>query len=279
MPVLEASDLYAGYGETEILHGVSIRLDAGEFVTIIGPNGAGKSTLVKTIIGLIKPRRGTIRYREADVTGSLPEDLAVQGLTYIPQTHNTFSSLTVLENLEMGAITVRSGLLARVNPRVLIRRIASRIGLSRDNSSAEPTAESKSPAHASFTEEQFQARVEYICDIFPNLRPKLNTRVQLLSGGEQQMVALARTLVLDPQVLLVDEPSAGLAPRLVAAIFEKIQEINDKGVGIVLVEQNAKKALSLADRGYVLEAGKNRYEGPGRALLDDPQIGRLYLGG
>lgn len=279
MPVLEAADLYAGYGETEILHGVSIRLDPGEFVTIIGPNGAGKSTLVKTIIGLIKPRQGTIRYQGSDVTGSPPEDLALRGLTYIPQTRNTFSSLTVLENLEMGAITVRSGVFARANPRILIRRIASRIGLAWNNGSDEPPADAKSAVRTPFTEEQFQARVEYICDLFPNLRPKLYVKVQALSGGEQQMVALARTLVMDPQVLLVDEPSAGLAPRLVTAIFEKIQEINEKGVGIVLVEQNAKKALSLADRGYVLEAGKNRYEGPGRALLDDPQIGRLYLGG
>jgi ABC-type branched-subunit amino acid transport system ATPase component len=278
MPVLKASDLYAGYGETEILHGVSMHLEPGEFVTIIGPNGAGKSTLVKTVIGLIKPRRGAIEYRDRDVTGSRPEDLAVQGLSYIPQTRNTFSSLTVLENLEMGAITARSGLLGKIAPGVLLHRLLSRLGPSLGKVSQGSEGPGV-PSRARFTEDEFEARVARICEIFPNLRPKLETKVQMLSGGEQQMVALARALILDPQVLLVDEPSAGLAPRLVSSIFAKIQEINEHGVGIVLVEQNAKKALSLADRGYVLEAGKNRYEGPGQALLEDPQIGRLYLGG
>lgn len=279
MPVLTASELYSGYGETEILHGVSIHVELGEFVTVIGPNGAGKSTLVKTIIGLIKPRRGVVRYRDVDVTGSPPEDLAIQGLMYIPQTRNTFSSLTVMENLEMGAITVRPGLLARLGPREMLQGLLSRFRSLRGTGNEESLDSQPAQRAPPFTEEQFRARVERIRDIFPNLRAKLDTKVQMLSGGEQQMVALARTLVLDPQLLLVDEPSAGLAPRLVAAIFEKIAEINQHGVGIVLVEQNARKALSLANRGYVLEAGKNRYEGPGRALLDDPQIGRLYLGG
>ena len=279
MPLLEASEVFAGYGETEILHGVSLHLDAGEFVTIIGPNGAGKSTLVKAIIGLLKPRRGVVRFRDRDITGMNPEDLAVQGLAYIPQTNNTFPSLTVLENLEIGAITVRPSLLSRLNPiRPFKRRALSSPNRSPEtHESAE--AETDSGATEPFTKEEFHARVEHICNILPNLRPKLDAKVQTLSGGEQQMVALARTLVLDPQVLLVDEPSAGLAPRLVSAIFEKIVEINRQGVGIVLVEQNARKALSIANRGYVLEAGKNRYEGPGQALLHDPQVGRLYLGG
>lgn len=279
MPLLEATEIHAGYGETEILHGVSIHLNPGEFVTIIGPNGAGKSTLVKTIIGLLKPRLGVVRYRDREITGLNPEELAVQGLAYIPQTSNTFPSLTVLENLEMGAITVRPGLLSRLRLRELIRGLIADKGDPAPDDP--PDARGRRPPNPSprFAKEAFEARVEHICTLFPNLRPKLRSKVHTLSGGEQQMVALARTLVLDPQILLVDEPSAGLAPRLVSTIFDKIQEINQHGVGIVLVEQNARKALSLADRGYVLEAGKNRYEGPGEALLHDPQVGALYLGG
>jgi ABC-type branched-subunit amino acid transport system ATPase component len=280
MSLLQATELYAGYGGTEILHGVSMRLEPGEFVTVIGPNGAGKSTLIKTIIGLIKPQRGTVVFRDRPITGSNPEDLVVAGLAYIPQTNNTFATLTVRENLEMGAISRRPSLTAEFRPARLMAE-ARRL-ISRRHKTAGEAASPEDPkgrVHGWYTRDEFEARVRDICGIFPNLEPKLDTKVHMLSGGEQQMVALARALVLDPKVLLVDEPSAGLAPRLVAMIFQKIKDINAQGVGVVLVEQNARKALSLADRGYVLEAGKNRYEGPGKALLVDPQIGRLYLGG
>lgn len=272
MAFLEALNIYSGYGETEILHGVSMTLESGEFVTIIGPNGAGKSTLVKTIIGLLTPTQGLVRFAGRDITGARPEDLVLHGLAYVPQTSNTFLTLTVRENLEMGAITRRLGSWQRFE-----RRFADLLRFRR----RPPAADSASGGDgaAPYTSEQFEERVERVCTIFPNLRPKLGEKVQTLSGGEQQMVALARSLVLEPKTLLIDEPSAGLAPKLVISIFDKIQEINSHGVGIILVEQNAKKALGMADRGYVLEAGKNRFEGPGRALLANPEVGRLYLGG
>jgi len=271
--ILETQDVYSGYGETEILHGVSIRVEPGEMVAIIGPNGAGKSTLVKTVIGLLKPSRGRILFEGREITGQSPENLVHHGLAYIPQTNNTFPTLTVHENLEIGAISRRPGLLGRINRKtvsailkVMPDPIRRRLG-----GDGEEVPE--------MSREAFDKRVKEIVSIFPNLQPKLNVRVGTMSGGEQQMVALAKTLVLDPKLLLIDEPSAGLAPRLVQMIFEKIREINDQGVAIVLVEQNARKALGLADRGYVLEGGKNRYEGPGQALLNDPDVGRLYLGG
>src|SRR6266566_4045738 len=280
MSILEASDLYAGYGETEILHGVSMRLESDEFITIIGPNGAGKSTLIKAIIGLIKPHRCRVMYRDKVITGSNPENLVSAGLAYIPQTSNTFPSLTVRENLEMGAITRRLSFTSELRPDRVWQRMHRLVLRARGREEAVEASSDTGPAGVRpFTREEFDSRIRDICTLFPNLLPKLDTKVLTLSGGEQQMVALARALVLDPEVLLVDEPSAGLAPRLVGLIFQKIKEINDQGVGIVLVEQNARKALSLAHRGYVLEAGKNRYEGPGQALLNDPQVGRLYLGG
>ncbi len=272
MQILSATDVYTGYGESEILHGVSVRVEPGEFVAIIGPNGAGKSTLVKTIIGLLKPSKGTITLKDRDITGWNPEDLVLEGLAYVPQTNNTFPTLSVRENLEMGAITRRPGRLG-----VLYRDLVSRLDAM---SGKEEQAEELSEAlKRDYTPEEFERRVDELCDMFPNLRPKLTSRVSTLSGGEQQMVALAKALVLEPKVLLLDEPSAGLAPRLVALIFEKVRAINASGVAILLVEQNARKALALADRGYVLERGLNRYEGPGQALLRDPEVGRLYLGG
>lgn len=270
MGLLEGLDLYSGYGETEILHGVSVHLESGEFVAIIGPNGAGKSTLVKTIIGLLKPTRGRVLLEGRDITGKNPEDLVLDGLAYIPQTNNTFPSMTVRENLEMGAITRRPGRMVNLNPFIfptLFARFSERRGKAGEGE------------RGVWTRAEFNDRVEDICAIFPNLRTKLDVKVSNLSGGEQQMVALAKTMVLLPRILLIDEPSAGLAPKLVALVFEKIQQINDRGVAIILVEQNAKKALALADRGYVLEAGRNRYEGLGEALLHDPDVGRLYLGG
>jgi len=268
MAFLEAVDVYSGYGETEILHGVSIHLDAGEFVTIIGPNGAGKSTLVKTIIGLLKPKGGRIAFAGTDITGRNPEDLVTRGLAYIPQMDNTFPSLTVRENLEMGAITRRPGWIVNVNPFLMPLQVAR--GVAKRARKEHPGGWAKGA---------FAERVDAVCDIFPNLRRKLDQKVANLSGGEQQMVALAKTLILEPQCLLIDEPSAGLAPKLVSLVFDRIKEVNAHGVAIVLVEQNAKRALALADRGYVLEAGRNRYEGAGNALLTDPDVGRLYLGG
>lgn len=256
MPLLSAEGIVSGYGETEILHGVSMHVEPGEIVTIIGPNGAGKSTLIKTIIGILKPRGGHILFAGQEITGMPPENLVLRGLSYVPQTGNIFPSLTVDENLEMGAIVRRPGWLTRVH-----RTLLGREGPPR------------------YSVDEFEARVEHVLSLFPNLRAKIREKAGKLSGGEQQMVALAKTLILEPQLLLIDEPSAGLAPKLVQNIFEKIAEINNHGTAIVLVEQNARRALGIANRGYVLEMGTNRFEGKGEALLRDPEVGRLYLGG
>jgi len=262
----------AGYGETEILHGVSGSVDAEEIVAVIGPNGAGKSTLIKTIIGVLKPKSGSIRFRGVEIAGRNPEDLVTDGLAYAPQNRNIFPNLSVRENLEIGAITRRPGWLHQAGEAL---NSALPDVLRRGNGGAAM----KQLAQARLTKDEFAARVKHITDLFPNLKSKLRQRAGALSGGEQQMVALGKALVLDPVLLLIDEPSAGLAPKLVHLIFEKIEEINTRGTAILLVEQNAKKALTMADRGYVLEMGRNRYEGKGEALLLDPEVGRLYLGG
>ena len=255
--LLEAQDLHSGYGEMEMLHGVSMVLDQGEMVAIIGPNGAGKSTLIKTIFGLLPPTAGRVLLRGADITGIHPRNLVLMGLAYVPQSNNTFPSLTVLENLEMGAITRRTSPIP--------------VPWNRTN---DPDVKSRM-----MTDAQIRKRAFGTIELFPNLRPKVRERAGALSGGEQQMVALAKSMMLDPDILLIDEPSAGLAPKLVDMVFSKIVEINDKGTAVVMVEQNAKKALAIADRGYVLETGRNRFQGSGQELLHSPDVARLYLGG
>jgi len=241
----------------EILHGVSIHLDEGEMVAVIGPNGAGKSTLIKTIFGLLRPTGGRVLFRETNITGFHPRDLVLMGLVYVPQSYNTFPTLTVLENLEMGAITRRISPIPLPWNRATDSKIRS--GMMSDS--------------------QIRERAVRTIEMFPNLQPKLRERAGALSGGEQQMVALAKAMMLDPDVLLIDEPSAGLAPKLVDMVFSKVVDINDKGTAVVIVEQNAKKALAIADRGYVLETGRNRFEGTGEGLLRDADVGKLYLGG
>ncbi len=253
--LLQSQDLHSGYGEMEILHGVSMHVDRGEMVVVIGPNGAGKSTLIKTIFGLIQPTQGKVLFQGNDITGFHPRDLVIKGLAYVPQSNNTFPTLTVLENLEMGAITRRLSPLTW-NP--------------------EPRSEVQARM---MTDDQIRRRAIETIELFPNLQPKLRERAGALSGGEQQMVALAKSMMLDPECLLIDEPSAGLAPKLVEMVFSKINEINQAGTAVVMVEQNAKKALAIAHRGYVLETGRNRFEGSGVELLHDPQVGKLYLGG
>jgi ABC-type branched-subunit amino acid transport system ATPase component len=232
--LLAVDGVSSGYGEMEILHEVSVRVERGEIVTLIGPNGAGKSTLLKTAFGLLAPRRGRILLDGEDITGRPPAVLVRRGISYVPQVDNVFPSLTVEENLEMGAV---------------IRR------------------------------DDVRARLEQVIGLFPNLAARRRQKVGTLSGGERQMVAMGRALMLDPRLLLLDEPSAGLAPVMVDAVFAKIVEINRAGVAIVLVEQNARQALRLSHRAYVLAGGQTRLEGRGPALLDDPEVGRLYLGG
>ena len=234
MSLLSVEGVTAGYEQMEILHDVSIEVRPGEIVTLIGPNGAGKSTLMKTVFGLLKPRRGSIRLEGQDITGLAPSALVGRGLSYVPQVDNVFPSLTVEENLEMGAV---------------VRR------------------------------DDFRGRLEEVLGLFPTLVPKRRLKVGGLSGGERQMVAMGRALMLDPCLLLLDEPSAGLAPVLVDTVFEKIEALNRNGLAILLVEQSAREALRRSHRGYVLAGGQVRLEGPGPALLEDAEVARLYLGG
>jgi neutral amino acid transport system ATP-binding protein len=232
--VLRADDLVAGYiPEVDILNGVSLEVREGEVVTVIGPNGAGKSTLIKTIFGLLRPRRGHVLFRDQEITGRKPHDITRGGMSYVPQLDNVFPSLTVYENLEMGSLA---------------------------------------PARTS-------ERTEHMFELFPRLGERRDQVVGTMSGGERQMVAMARALMPDPQVLLLDEPSAGLAPAFVDAIFDKCGEINRTGVTLVMVEQNARRALGMSNRGYVLDVGTNRFQGTGRELLEDPNVAELYLGG
>lgn len=234
MSLLSVEGVTAGYEQMEILHDVSIEVRPGEIVTLIGPNGAGKSTLMKTVFGLLTPRRGSIRLEGQDITGLAPSALVGRGLSYVPQVDNVFPSLTVEENLEMGAV---------------VRR------------------------------DDFRGRLEDVLGLFPSLVPKRRLKVGGLSGGERQMVAMGRALMLDPCLLLLDEPSAGLAPVLVDTVFEKIEALNRNGLAILLVEQSAREALRRSHRGYVLAGGQVRLEGPGPALLEDAEVARLYLGG
>lgn len=234
MSLLKAENITAGYGEMDILHEVGIELRKGEIVALIGPNGAGKSTLMKTIFGLLRPRKGKITFEGQDITGRAPDQVVRLGICYVPQTDNVFPSLTVKENLEMGAFILN---------------------------------------------EDLSGRIERVYRVFPDLKRFHNKKAGSLSGGQRQMLAMGRALMLDPKVLLLDEPSAGLAPKLVELIFEKILDINETGVSILMVEQNAKQALKMADRGYVLATGRNRFEGTGEELLSDPQVAKLYLGG
>jgi ABC-type branched-subunit amino acid transport system ATPase component len=232
--ILEARDVVSGYGPVQILKGVSVSVGQAEIVTIIGPNGAGKSTLLKAIFGLLPVTDGHVILDGVHVTGLSPERLVRMGIGFVPQTNNVFSTLTVRENLEMGAF---------------------------------------------IREEGVSDRVSRVLALFPALKPRLGERAGRLSGGQRQMVALARALMLDPKILLLDEPSASLSPLMSETVFEKIREINRLGMAALIVEQDAKHALAMSHRGYVLAAGENRFEGPAHLLLESEDVRRLYLGG
>jgi len=234
MRILQAKHLTSGYGATDILHDVSIKLDEKEIVSIIGPNGAGKSTLLKTIFGILTPRKGAIELQDKEITGLSPDKIVRKGMSYVPQVDNVFPSLTIQENLEMGAF-VRT--------------------------------------------DDYRDRLQEVYDLFPLLKDRKNQKVGSLSGGQRQMVAMGRALMLDPKVLLLDEPSASLAPLLVGMIFEKIVDINKTGVAIIVVEQNARETLKISDRGYVLATGRKVFEDTGKAILENEEVGKLYLGG
>jgi ABC-type branched-subunit amino acid transport system ATPase component len=235
--VLTIGEVEAGYfPDVPILSGVALTLGEAEMVTIVGPNGAGKSTLVRVVIGLLRPWSGFVRFRGEDVTGRKPHAIVARGLGYVAQRDNVFPTMSVGENLELGALARRAG---------------------RDSTE----------------------RLDEMLTLFPLLEARRRQPAGTLSGGERQMLALARALMAEPDVLVLDEPSAGLSPVAVDMIFEKIAEINASGIAILMVEQNARRALAMSHRGYVLDGGRNRFEGPGRDLLHDPNVVELYLGG
>jgi ABC-type branched-subunit amino acid transport system ATPase component len=236
-PVLQVESLRAGYEDLVILDDVSIAVPAGAIVSIIGPNGAGKSTLLKAIYGIAAIRAGRMRLsldgQSRDIRSRPPHALTALGMNYVPQIENVFATLSVLENLQIGAVTDRAAL-----PRTL----------------------------------------ETIFSTFPFLRAARHRPAGALSGGQRQMLALARALMSEPRLLLLDEPSAGLAPQAVDDLFERLRAIHGLGVSILMAEQNARRALAMSDYAYVLENGRNRYEGSGQDLLHDERVVELYLG-
>ena len=234
MPVLSIENLSGGYGEADILHGVSLEINAGEIVVVIGPNGAGKSTAMKAVFGLLRLSGGSVHLAGEEITNMDPADVVNKGVCYVPQTNNVFPTLTVHENLEMGAY---------------IRK------------------------------DDFRPRLEEIYEMFPPLAEKKRQAAGELSGGQRQMVAMGKALMLEPTLLMLDEPTAGLSPIYRNEIFQIVRQINDSGVPILMVEQNAKQSLAVASRGYVLVDGQNRTTGKGTDLLSDPEIAKMFLGG
>jgi branched-chain amino acid transport system ATP-binding protein len=232
--MLDVRDLHVYYGEIHALKGISFRVAQGEIVTLLGNNGAGKTTTLKTLSGLLAPRRGDVLLDGASLVGAPPHGIVLKGITHVPEGRRIFNRLTVLENIEMGAYT------------------RSDRGIAED--------------------------MERVFAIFPRLKERRAQVAGTLSGGEQQMLAIGRALMAKPRLLLLDEPSMGLAPVLVEQIFETVQAINRQGVTILLVEQNAAMALSIAGRGYVLETGEIALAGPAADLAGNPEVRRAYLG-
>ena len=233
-PLLVVRDLVAGYVPgVDILRGASIDVARSELVGIIGPNGAGKSTLIKAVFGLVPVRSGSIDMDGDDIVGVHGFDLVSRGVGYVPQVQNVFGTLTVEENLRMGAY---------LRP------------------------------------QRFEVRRDEVLDLFPALVTRRSDRADSLSGGQRQVLAMARALMMEPSLLLLDEPSAGLSPAMQDEVFARIAAINDAGVSVLIVEQNAHKALRICNRGYVLDNGVDAHTGTGAELLDDPKVIELYLG-
>lgn len=232
--VLRCDELIAGYlPGVNILNGSDLYVGDGELIGIIGPNGAGKSTLLKAMFGLVNIRSGTVLLKGEDITNMKAHSLVARGVGYVPQSNNVFPSLTIEENLEMGAFQVPG---------------------------------------------KFKERFEFVAELFPALKERRKQRAGSLSGGERQMVAMARALMTEPSVLLLDEPSAGLSPKLQDLVFIQAQQINKAGVTVIMVEQNARRCLQICHRGYVLDQGRNAYTGTGLQLANDPKVIELYLG-
>lgn len=233
--LLELEDVHAGYGEIEVLRGVSADVRTGEIVSIIGANGAGKSTLLRTVFGMVTPSRGRIWLAGQEIAGESPVRVLRRGCSYVPQGRCNFPAMSVEENLEMGAYTR--------------------------------------------TDASVRRDIEAMLERFPMLGTKRREPAGTLSGGQQQILEIAIALLLRPRILLIDEPSLGLDPRMVEIVFSTIVTVNRAGTAVLMVEQNAKQALAISHRGFVLELGRNRFEGTGRALLENPDVRAHYLGG
>ncbi len=234
-PLIEVSNIFAGYDGSEILHGLSLTVRDREVVTIIGPNGAGKSTLLKAIMGYLVPRSGEILLRGEAVTRLAPDQRVRKGLAYVPQLENVFPSLTVWENLRMGGYLL--------------------------------------------SHRELATRMEELCEHFPLLRERRRQRVQTLSGGQRQLLALARALMTDPELILLDEPSAALSPVMADEVFDKISEIRDRGKAVLIVEQEAERSLEISHRGYVLVDGRNAFEDSAHSILYNDKIRGAFFGG
>ena len=234
MSFLEGEAMTGGYGGADIIHDCSISVERGEIAVIVGPNGAGKSTAMKALLGMLSLRSGAVRLDGEDITGLSPQDRVGRGMAFVPQTDNVFATMTVRENLEMGAF------------------------LRRDD---------------------IAGTMDRVFELFPALKEKRDSPAGELSGGQRQQVAVGRALMTEPAVLLLDEPTAGVSPIVMDGLFERMLEIRSAGIAILMAEQNARQALAIADRGYVLVTGRNRFTDSGRALLDNPEVRRSFLGG
>ena len=238
--MLEVQGLHAGYGLVEVLHGLTFQVPKGQVVTLIGSNGAGKTTTMRALSGMIRPRSGTIRLNGKDIAGLESHDVAREGLAHSPEGRRVFPTLSVEDNLTLGAF-----------PRLTGSRPKGDVAADRDRSFA----------------------------LFPRLKERRNQLAGTLSGGEQQMLAMGRALMLKPEILLLDEPSMGLAPKLVEEVFRIIRQLKEEKVTMLLVEQFAMAALGVADHAYVLENGHIRFQGPAAQLKNDPAVRAAYLGG
>ena len=234
MSYLEGEAMTGGYGGADIIHDCSIAVDRGEIAVIVGPNGAGKSTAMKALLGMLSLRSGAVRLDGEDSTGLSPQNRVGRGMAFVPQTDNVFVTMTVRENLEMGAFLRRGGI-----------------------------AET----------------MERVFELFPAVGENRDRPAGELSGGQRQQVAVGRALMTEPAVLMLDEPTAGVSPIVMDDLFERMLEIRSAGIAVLMAEQNARQALAIADRGYVLVTGENRFTDSGRALLANPEVRRSFLGG
>ena len=233
MAFFEGKKMTGGYGGANIINSCSINVDRGEIVAILGPNGAGKSTAMKAMLGLLNLKSGAVLIDEKDISSMSPQDRVKEGISFVPQTRNVFTGLTVRENLEMGAF---------------------------------------------LRNENLDEILSEVYALFPILKDKELQLVGELSGGQRQQVALGRALMTKPSVLMLDEPTAGVSPIVMDELFDHILKVKETNVAIIMVEQNAKQALSISDRGYVLVTGENKFEGSGKDLLNDPEVRRSFLG-